>query len=185
MKYVILLALFVVSSSDAATVPLSWTPPTTATDGSPLTGISALTQYRVEYGTCVGTAFGVKAGEFTVTAPAASASSPNLSAGTYCFRMYARNAGGESLVSNVTTPKTIAVAPPGPPTNLTAADPVAFQYDSQSQSMQRVGFTATGAPCGPTTKTVKGVLYCQIAQSQTDYVVWPASPLQSWVRAKS
>lgn len=176
--------LFLCSPAFAATVSLSWTPPTTATDGSALTGTAALTQYRVEYGSCVGTGFGVKGGEFIVTAPAASATSPNLPAGTYCFRIYAKNSGGESLTSNVTSPKTIPVAPPNPPTNLTAADPVAFQYDTQTKSMTRVGFTATGTSCGPATMTVKGVLYCQLAQSQTDYVIWPQSP-QSWARAKS
>lgn len=185
MKRILLLALLLCPTAYAATIPLSWTPPTTATDGSALTGTAVLTQYRVEYGSCVGTGFGTKAGEFTVTAPAASATSPNLPAGTYCFRVYSRNAGGESLVSNVTSPKTIPVAPPNPPTNLTAADPVAFQYDAATKSMTRVGFTATGAPCGPTTMTVKGVLYCRLEQTQTDFVIWPQSPLQSWARAKT
>jgi hypothetical protein len=120
MKYLAVLLAFFVLPLQAATLNLTWTNPTTNSDGSAL-ALSAITATRLEYGSCVGTAFGTKAGEWTQTGNVAASVSPNLTPGTYCFRAYTRVGALESVASNVAT-KTISQPPPSPPTNL-VADP--------------------------------------------------------------
>lgn len=124
MKRFLCLLAFVPGICLAGTTLLTWTPPLTNTDGSALTNLSG---YRIEYGSCSGSLFGTKAGEWTQIAPASSSLSPNLAAGTYCFRVYARSsASTESVASNVTT-KVIPPSVPNPPTNVTAVDPTVYE----------------------------------------------------------
>lgn len=91
----------------AGTITYDVTLPTKNTDGSNVTatGATSLASLRVEYGTCNAGAFGMKTGEFsstTLTSPVTSVTSPNLAAGTYCARVYVKNAGGqESAPTNV------------------------------------------------------------------------------------
>lgn len=141
------------SMSEAATVPVSWTPPTTNTDGSAIaaSGPGSLTSYRVEYGTCVGGAFGTKAGEVTRAAPA-TGTTLNLQPGTTCVRVFVSNTfAKESAASNVSA-KVIDSPTPSPPTNLTVADATAYDIRPNESTFafdrgRPVGLAKLGAAC--------------------------------------
>jgi hypothetical protein len=100
-------ALFLIAGKAfAGTATVSFTAPTLRTDGSPITG--ALT-YRYEVGTCPSLA----TINHTMT-QAATSYTVTLPPGTYCFRVFAIEAGGgTSGPSNIPT-KTITIAPPVP-----------------------------------------------------------------------
>lgn len=105
----------------AATVNVSWTNATKNTDDSsiPSSGPGSIASTRVEIGTCNGTAFGTKVGEFTVQGAATTATSPNLQPGTWCARAFHTNTyGSESGPSNVAV-KVIAAPTPQPPSGFT------------------------------------------------------------------
>lgn len=100
----------------AATVVVTWTPPTLNTDDTaiPATGPGSLTTYRIEYGTCNGTLFGVKAGEVTRAAPASTVTL-NLQPGTTCVQVFVANTyGNESIPSNVASKVVPAPTPRAP-----------------------------------------------------------------------
>jgi hypothetical protein len=110
--------------ASAATVTATWTNPTTNTDNSaiPDTGAESLQSVRIEYGTCVSGAFGVKAGEFVRTRvagqPMLTTATNNVPTGLTCFRAFVTNASGaESAPSNLTT-TTVNPSTPRSPTNL-------------------------------------------------------------------
>jgi predicted phage tail protein len=120
---VLILGALVGYKAHAGTLTATWTNPTTNTDSSaiPVSGAGSLTGTRVEYGSCVGTAFGTKAGEVSVTAPATTATTPDLAPGTYCLRAFSKNTyGSESAPSGVAS-KTISAPTPSPPTLVTIA----------------------------------------------------------------
>jgi hypothetical protein len=126
MRYFLILLLFATSAM-AGEAQLSWTQPTQNTDGStiPASGTGRLTGNRVEWGTCVGTAFGTKAGEQAFTTPTAAYTVLNLTPGAWCFRAYASTTYGESGPSAVAA-KVIAAPMPNPPTGLAAAGGIAY-----------------------------------------------------------
>jgi hypothetical protein len=132
-------------------VVVTWTNPTQNTDGSALAA-AQITRTRIEYGTCVGPAFGVKGGEALVTG-AATTTSIDRPVGTHCFRAATTANGVESAFSNVAT-KTISQPPPSPPTNL-VADPGNLIAYAISQTPDRmtvapVGTVAAGTTCDGT-----------------------------------
>ena len=92
--------------ASAATVTVTWNPPTTNTDSSPIpsSGPGSLKTYRIEYGTCTSPGvFGTKAGEVTRPAPASTVVL-NLNPGTACVRVFVSNTYDvESDASNVAT----------------------------------------------------------------------------------
>jgi hypothetical protein len=102
----------------AATVDVTWQNPTSYTDGSALAA-SAITRTRIEYGTCVSGAFGVKGGEFISTGNDTTEVSPNLAPGVYCLRAYTTASGVESAASNIAS-VTVVQPAPRPPTLLQA-----------------------------------------------------------------
>lgn len=77
---------------------LSWTPPTTNTDGSALTNLAG---YRIHYGT----APGAMTQTLQLDVPGATAFEvANLATGTWYFAMRAyTSAGAESVLSNITS----------------------------------------------------------------------------------
>jgi hypothetical protein len=97
MKSLLYMCLLVCGVAHAAKVTVLWTNPSQNTDGSSLTN---LTQVRIEWGSCVGDAFGaVQAGVAVPT----TTSGAELSAFIYptgltrvCIRAYAINAVGVS-----------------------------------------------------------------------------------------
>ena len=141
--------LFLPPATHAADATVSWTNPTQNTDNSaiPSTGAGSLTGTRVEYGSCVGAAFGTKAGEVTVTAPGTTATITGLSdAATYCFRAFARNTyGAESAASNVAS-KVMPTPTPKPPV-LSSTVTVAWDLKN-GMPFRVVGTLPIGAPCG-------------------------------------
>lgn len=171
MKHVaVLLAVlggFVVPVASAATFVVSWTNPTTNTDGStiPATGDGSLSSARVEYGTCNGAAFGVKAGEVVRPMPATNATL-NLPVGTHCVRVMVSNTyGAESGPSNVAT-RVIPPPVPRPPTNLVVDTPVAYDVvpDYRRFAFVRgraVGTAKIGAACDED-RTVGADLYALV-----------------------
>jgi hypothetical protein len=115
-------AILAVSSSLAAAADLTitWQHPTELVDATPIpaSGAGAITQTRIEYGTCTGTgpdyAFGTKRGEVVALYPAATATVTGLAAGArYCFRGYTKTTV-ESGPSNVVAKWVPATAPKPP-----------------------------------------------------------------------
>jgi hypothetical protein len=150
----------------AANVTASWTHPTQFTDGTSLP-LSSIASTRVEYGSCSGTAFGTKAGEVVVPAPATSITINNFAPGTHCFRAFTRTvaaAGGlESGPSGVAT-KVIAFPPPNPPTIVTI-ETVAYslKYTKSGLRLAKGGSIALGVPCGSAKVTIKGIDYNEVS----------------------
>jgi len=103
----------------AAVANLSWTNATKNVDGSsiPATGAGSLTNTVVEYGSCVGTAFGTKLGEISVAGTVLSATVPGLAPGTYCFRAKHVNTYAEPSDWSTVVSKTYAAPKPNPPEN--------------------------------------------------------------------
>lgn len=155
----ILIGICIAGIAQAATVNVTWTPPTTNTDNSviPATGPGSLTSYRVEYGTCLtGGTFGTKAGEVSRTAPA-TGTTLNLQPGTTCVRAFVSNTYGiESAASNVAS-KVVDPPTPNPPV-LGAISPTVYDVRPNEQTFafdrgQRVGSVKLGAKCDETRTT--------------------------------
>lgn len=132
----------------AANVTVSWTHPTRFVDNSTL-ALSQIASTRVEFGSCSGAAFGTKAGEVTVPAPATSTTINGLAPGTHCFRAYTRTTAAagnqESGPSGVVT-KSIAFPAPTPP-EIVTVETVARLWLNGRPSLV-AGRIALGTPCG-------------------------------------
>jgi len=169
------------AQSGSATV--NYAAPTTRVGGGALAA-SEILGYRVEYGSCSGTAFGVKAGEMTPTpATALTATVPNLAPGTYCFRAFAKDQYGQwSDPSNVGT-KTIPLPPPPSPPAIVTISVVAGVNISPafrvladgSRSSTVVGLVGTGATCsGPVLFTYRGKSYRRVDPAAVRW--WATAP---------
>lgn len=110
-------------SALAANVEVTWTHPTAFVDGTPM-ALGQIASTTVEYGTCVGTAFGVKVGEKVVAAPTASTTLTGFTPGLHCFRAASTAtaaAGGGTSAFSAAASKTIPWPNPNPPTIVTVA----------------------------------------------------------------
>lgn len=182
------IVLFISFNAHAADATVSWTMPATNTDGSaiPASGAGSIASTRVEYGSCSGTAFGTKAGEVTVPAPATSTTITGFAAGsTACFRAYVKNTyGTESAPSGVVS-KTFPTPTPNPPTIVTIATTA---YDVQIGGPdgvklgRNVGTVPLGTACGEevVVYTRKGLFY----EVPRDAVSLSRQPRSSVVVAK-
>jgi hypothetical protein len=137
----------------AVTATVTWVNPTANSNGTviPATGAGSLTQTRVEWGTCSGTAFGVKAGEVVVLAPGVSAAIPGFADGQVaCFRAYAKNTYLlESAASNV-VPKSFPAPTPNPPvlgSTITVAYDIKMNSNGEILLGRAVGEMPLGTPC--------------------------------------
>jgi hypothetical protein len=140
-------------------VPLTWTPPTTNTDNSPLTNLAS---YKVYFGTSATTM------TQTMSVPAPSSGAPvlNVANGSWVFAVTAISSTGKESVKSNTTTKTVAalsasdtetvtVTPdttPNPPSNLTVVEPVAYDVRPNEQTFafdrgRAVGVVKLGAAC--------------------------------------
>jgi hypothetical protein len=175
----------------ATTVTIDATMPTQNVDNSliPATGPGSLSGARVEYGTCIGTAFGTKVGEVarTVGAPGVTVSyTLNLDPGTSCVRVFVSNTYTvESDPSNVVTRK---VDPPKPkaPTLATVA-PQAYEVVPDLKHFwfnagNQIGTVKLGAACDQA-RTVGDDIYA-VVQFQAAVTLWPDVPPQEAVVAK-
>jgi hypothetical protein len=118
-RFLPLLLVGAASVAAAATFTVSWNNATQNTDGTaiPASGPGSIVSTRIEYGTCNGTAFGTKQGEWVVTGSVESAPTPDFAPGTYCLRNFQRNTyGNESGASNVFQ-KVVPAPTPKPATN--------------------------------------------------------------------
>lgn len=142
--------------SFADTVNLTWTNPTKNTNG---TAVGTILSTRLEYGTCSGSAFGTKSGEWVQTGAAAASTSPDLAPSTWCFRAYTKTANGESAASNVAQ-KAIPAPLPNPPTNLVAdaSNLTAYGISQTPDKLTTfpVGTISAGTACDPST-TLNGL----------------------------
>ena len=172
----VFLSLATVAYAGEATV--SWTNPTTNTDGSaiPATGPGSLTGTRVEWGSCSGTAFGTKAGEVSVAAGVSSVVVPNLAPATYCFRAFSKNTYNvESAASNVASK---AVPPPVPnaPIVVTVTTAV-YDMTSKGGIGRVVGKIPRGTECvGDVIKTyANGTTWYEVPRSAVTLTGAPRS----------
>lgn len=167
-KYLSLLmaALFVFGTAQAYNATVSWTNPTTNTDGSaiPASGAGSLTSTRVEHGSCVGSAFGTKNGEVVVNQPATSTTITGFAPGyVACFRAYAKNTFGNESGPSIVGTKTMPTPTPNPPV-LGATITVAYEilpdrWDGVKLG-RNIGTVEKGAPCmGDPIQTNKGEYY--------------------------
>lgn len=144
------------------TVTASWVNPVLNNNGSaiPATGAGSLASARLEYGTCVGTAFGTKAGEVVRAMPVTTVTL-NLDPGTTCIRVKVTNTFGlESAASNVAV-KVVSPPTPGAPTNLTVTEPVAYDIRPNETTFafdrgRAVGTARLGAACDEDRTTGQG-----------------------------
>jgi hypothetical protein len=174
MKKLLLLALFPISAL-AGTATFSWTHPTTNTDGSALP-LAQITSTRIEWGSCVGAAFGTKAGEVVVPAPAATITVNNIAAGQMCARAFTLANGNESGPSAVGT-KLVPQPTPSPPTFTTIAvvanANVAPAYKilaDGTRSSVLAGFVPVGKACAGTVAfTYRGVNFRKVAAADVQW----------------
>ena len=187
--YAGVMALFLVSitahaqtSIPRTSAQLSFTPPTTNTDGTTIptacaTGVTqcgALSLHRIEYGTCNAGAFGTKQGEITVAMPATTATVSSLVVQVYCFRVFARNDyGSESAPSSVAT-KTIA--PPTPSAPLLSQTSVAYEIRLNTSGVlvaRTIGVIPRGSACLDDEMTVGTIHFRRIDRSVVDLIAMP------------
>jgi len=101
--------IFLLSTSYAGIITLSWTAPITNTDGLPLTNLAG---FKIYYGS--------GSGQYTSVVNVGNVTSYvlNLSQGTYYFAVTAYNtSGNESVYSNEVL-KVVGESIPSPPSNL-------------------------------------------------------------------
>lgn len=87
-----LLALFLYEAAFAAKLKVTWVPPTTNTDGTPLKDLAS---YHIEWGSCKADgSFDSFQSELDVAAPASWSWIYPVGLNPVCVRIYALNAGG-------------------------------------------------------------------------------------------
>lgn len=116
------LLVAVASVTVAATFTVTWDNATQNTDGSniPATGPGSIVSTRIEHGTCNGTAFGTKQGEWVVQGQGESSPTPDLAPGAHCLRAYHRNTYGNESGPTPAVQKVVAAPTPKPPSNFSA-----------------------------------------------------------------
>lgn len=182
--------------AQAETVRACWTNATTNTDNSPIpaTGPGSLTRTTVEYGTRNANAFGTKAGEIFIAAPATCVDVNLVVVQEYSLRAFhcntfatsfALSAAGCSIASNIVF-RTVAPPTPGPPTNLTASSPVAYEIRQSNGQLvaNRMGLIPLGTLCGQEFQIVGGVRYYSVELRDADLVNWPSavSNIRLWAQ---
>ena len=144
-RYLIGLVLTLLAvSAIADPVTASWTNATQNTNGTPFTD---LTGTRVEWGTCSGTVFGTMSGFAVAQGAATSLTTPNLAAGTYCFRAAHQASGGRQSAWSSTVVHVVLPSIPNPPTGLTTVSTLAYERTWWG-GLRYVGNVALGTPCG-------------------------------------
>lgn len=154
----------------AADVTATWANPTQYTDGTALNSLD-ISQTRIEYGTCSGTAFGVKSGEAVATGSVTSKVLTGLAPGTLCGRAFATAKGVESSASNVAQ-FTVVQPAPKPPTGLGVTVPVVydvrFDWKTFKYALNRpVGEAAIGTACKRDFQLPGG--YYHVARKDVDF----------------
>lgn len=142
-------ALFLmVGNAFAGEATVTWTNPTTRTDGSALAA-SQIGSTKIEWGTCQGSSFGAAAGSASAVGAATSLVVQNLPAGTYCFRAATIDAAGLQSGWSAVASKVVPVAPPNPPVIVTVST---YAYEFRPRvlggfKLVRVADVQMGIPC--------------------------------------
>lgn len=166
----------------AASLTYTWTTPTTREDGSPLPA-AEIAGFRIEYGSCSGTAFGTKAGDAIVTGNVTTGTVTGLAPATiYCARAYTRDTAGResSIPTRVQQKTTPDLTPPSAPGNFTVTvatiagtnlSPV-YRFDERGGPLERAaGLIEAGAMCtGPVLFQRDGHRYRRVNARDVD--VW-------------
>ena len=169
----------------AADATVSWTHPTLNTDGSPIpsTGAGSISNTRIEYGSCAGAAFGTKAGEVNVAAPASSTTIIGLAAATtYCFRGYSRNSYGIESMASAVVNKLFPAPTPNPP--MLAVPVIAgmlqtpvYSVASTGKMSTFVGFADVGTQCsGPVLFTYRAKSFREVPRASVK--LWGSTSLR-------
>lgn len=170
-----MLLMLCVTMAWAGTATLTWTNPTTRTDGSAVT-VAKNRVYRAPTCTSV----------FTLLRETTSAATTyidaNVPAGTYCYAVSALDATGlESAYATVA--HTVLAAPPNPPTGLTVVSVVAGLNMSPAYRINAdgtrgsavLGFVPAGTKCeGAPVYSYRGVTYARVDPTQVKW--WGTSP---------
>lgn len=155
-KLIVLLALMP-SMLWAASADLSWTHPTSYTDGTPLP-LASITSTDIAYGLCNAgkTAIAGTPTVVAVPAPAVSKSVTGLTNGSWCFQ--ARTAVGASLSDYTAVVAKDVVLKPSPPSGLTVSVQTAFMAVRQNDAyvMLPVGSVPGGTKCDSNNGVIAG-----------------------------
>jgi len=143
----------------ATVVTISWTNPTTYTDGSALPGTD-IGSTTVQYGPCSTTtplSVTTVAGTFTAQGGTTHAQSPDLPAGTYCFQAITNSLSQGSSVASVAVKDAIAKNAGAPalatPTNQLVTSGTAVYLATlidDGWAFTQVGTVPVGTPCDAT-----------------------------------
>jgi hypothetical protein len=161
-------------------VTISWVPPTSNTDGSPLTDLAGFNVYR---GTSATNLARVKSVGTAVTSTIDS----GLASGTYIYSATAVNAASlESAKGNTSSAvvvgssatqsaQAIVQTTPSPPTGIVTSAATAYEIRLSSGVLTatRIGVIPLGSPCQTDTRLVGTVVYNRVAPSAVDLINWP------------
>lgn len=165
-----LLLTCIVGIARAGTITWTWTNPAQYEDGSALSPAD-ISQTRIEFGSCSGTAFGTKQGEVVNAGNGTTASKASLIPGIYCSRAFTTAKGQESLASNVMV-NTIAQPNPKPPV-LSAISSLAMTVKKTSHGwdlVDNVGIVRLGSECNAEQSFGNG--YFALKNHRTDVVYY-------------
>lgn len=170
-----LLLMLCVGMAYAGTATLTWTNPTTRTDGSAV-AVAKNRIYRAP--TCTSVFVLLR----ETTGPVTTYVDSNVPAGTYCWAVTALDSAGlESGYATVL--HVIPAAPPSPPTGLTVTAVVAGLNMSPAYRINAdgtrgsvvLGFVPTGTSCtGSPVYSYRGVSYARVDPTQVRW--WGTSP---------
>lgn len=189
MKHFLILCIFSIYAN-AETV--TWTAPTKNTDGTTIPScVSAvcppdsLASYKIQWGTCNGTAFGIKAGEQNLPLTPPTVSITGLAPGLTCFQMFAINTSGVSSDPTNAASKLIVPVTPNPPTIITIAVvagvnvvPVFGLSSTGVRSSTVIGFAPLGITClgDPLAATYRGQKYYHVNPADVIFWATPSTP---------
>lgn len=139
------LAGCVLQPQTSGSIPVHWTNPVAYDDASTLP-VTDITQTRVEYGSCNGTAFGTKLGEVIAIGGKTGTTIPNLDVGDYCVRAYTTASNAESNASAVAQ-GSVSPTPPELSVNETTAYTI-IKSEDQFIALP-VGTVPIGTRCDP------------------------------------
>lgn len=159
----VLLALVALPAFGQGSASLSCTPPTTNTNGTPITGAISYRFYE-----------GPSATSQTNASPAQTSCAytwPNLIAGTHFFSATATVAGVESARSNVVS-KVIDPAEPNPPGNLVVVSSVAMETRIRKGELvvwREAGPVEPGTACDPEVR-IEGTDYYAVPRDSVTQI---------------
>jgi hypothetical protein len=181
MRLLLAFVLLLPAIGWAVDTKITCTPPTTNTDGTPITAEQGPLKFNL-YG-------GLKGSTKTKLVSGATACSfvrTNVVTGTHEYQATATNIFGvESAMSSTLT---VLVAPtPGAPTNLQATVTTAWEMRGTAEAgtlrMVQVGYVEPGTACLSTQAKVGGITYQQVPKTSVDaYNKLEKSPPVTWTR---